>query len=83
MLSSIILNICLQLRRAQNLDIIGQSTVEAAYSGIVIDTCLQNPVSAFPRDVLGSKWVFLQQEVLCTNTEAQLDFISLIASNVT
>src|SRR5574344_1891606 len=75
MLSSIILDVCLQLRRAQNLDIIGQSTVEPADSGIVIDTGLQYPICALPGDVLGSKRVFLQQEVLCPDTEAQLDFL--------
>ncbi len=75
MLPNIFLDVCLQLRRAHNFDIVCQSAVEPTDSGIVIDTGLQYPVGTFPGDVLGSQRIFLQKKILCPDAEAQLDFL--------
>lgn len=78
MFSRIFLDVRLQLRRAQNLDIIGQSAVEPAHTGKVIDSGFQNPVGAFPRDVLGCQRIFLQQEILCSQAEAKFDLLFVL-----
>lgn len=75
MLPGIVLDVCLKFRRVLDLDIFGQAKVKAADSGIIIDSGLQNPVGAFPGDVLGGQRVLLQQEVLRPDIEAQLDFL--------
>mgnify|MGYP003298625044 CR=1 FL=1 len=64
MFSRIFLYIRLQLWRAHNFDIICESAVEPADSGIIINSGLQNPIRTLFRDVLGSKRVLLQQQVL-------------------
>src|SRR5574344_335527 len=75
MLSCIFLDVCLQLRGVLYLDVVCQSAVEPAYTGIIIDSGLKYPVCSFPCDVLGGKRIFLQKEILCPDAEAQLDLL--------
>ena len=74
MLTSIVLYICLQFRRVLDFDVFCQAEIETAYTGIVINSGLQDPIGSLPGDIFGGQRIFFQQEALCSDAKAQLDF---------